>query len=53
MFVNGIVIQKYVDNPYKGIDGSGFSEKTGQNWFFNQTRKSPASLGGGCLFELQ
>lgn len=35
MFVNGIVIQKYVDNPYKGIDGSGFSEKTGQNWFFN------------------
>ena len=20
---------------------------------FNQTRKSPASLGGGCLFELQ
>ena len=35
MFVNGIVIQKYVDNPYRGIDGSGFSEKTGQNWFFN------------------
>ena len=35
MFVNGIIIQKYVDNSYKGIDGSGFSENTGQNWFFN------------------
>lgn len=35
MFVNGIVIQSYTDNPYRGIDGSGFSEKTAQNWFFN------------------
>lgn len=35
MYVNGLVIQKYVDNRYKGIDGSGFSENTGQNWFFN------------------
>lgn len=35
MFVNGIVVQKCVDNPYRGIDGSGFSKKTGENWFFN------------------
>ena len=35
MYVNGIVIQKYVDNNYKGIDGSGFSESTGENWYFN------------------
>ena len=35
MYVNGIVIQKYVNNSYKGIDGSGFSENTGQNWYFN------------------
>ena len=35
MYVNGLVIQKYVNNPYKGIDGSGYCENTGQNWFFN------------------
>ena len=35
MFVNGIVVQSYADNVYRGIDGSGFSEKTAQNWFFN------------------
>lgn len=35
MYVNGIVIQKYVNNSYKGIDGSGFSENIGQNWYFN------------------
>ncbi|MCH5348034.1 MAG: hypothetical protein J1E40_01800 [Oscillospiraceae bacterium] len=35
MYVNGIVIQKYVSNSYKGIDGSGFSENTGENWYFN------------------
>lgn len=35
MYTNGIVIQKYVSNSYKGIDGSGFSENTGQNWYFN------------------
>lgn len=35
MFVNGIVIQKYVNNLYKGIDGSGFSVNTGENWFLN------------------
>ncbi|MDE5884129.1 MAG: hypothetical protein K2H29_03510 [Oscillospiraceae bacterium] len=35
MYVNGIVIQKYVSNSYKGIDGSGFSENTGRNWYFN------------------
>ena len=35
MYVNGMVIQKYADNPYRGIDGSGFSVFTGQNWFLN------------------
>ena len=35
MYTNGIVIQRYVENQYKGIDGSGFSEHTGQNWYFN------------------
>ena len=35
MYVNGIVIQKYASNPYKGIDGSGWSENTGCNWYFN------------------
>ncbi len=35
MYINGIVIQKYVSNSYKGIDGSGFSENTGKNWYFN------------------
>lgn len=35
MIVNGIVVQKYSDNSYKGIDGSGFGEKTAQNWFLN------------------
>lgn len=35
MNINGIVIQKYVSNPYKGIDGSGWSENTGRNWYFN------------------
>lgn len=35
MFVNGIVIQKYADNHYKGIDGSGFTSYTGENWYFN------------------
>ena len=35
MYINGIVIQKYVSNSYKGIDGSGWSENTGCNWYFN------------------
>ena len=35
MFVNGIVVQSCTDNVYRGIDGSGFSAKTAQNWFFN------------------
>lgn len=35
MYVNGIVIKKYAGNSYKGIDGSGFSENTGLNWYFN------------------
>ena len=35
MYINGMVIQKYVSNSYKGIDGSGWSENTGCNWYFN------------------
>lgn len=35
MYINGIVIQKYVSNSYKGIDGSGWNENTGCNWYFN------------------
>ena len=35
MYVNGIVVQKYVDSQYKGIDGSDFSANTGENWYFN------------------
>lgn len=35
MIVNGIVVQKHADSSYKGIDGSGFSDHTGQNWFLN------------------
>lgn len=42
MYVNGIVIQKYVDSSYKGIDGSGFSENTGHNWYFNDDEQLSA-----------
>lgn len=41
LFVNGIVIQKYVDSPYKGIDGSGFSANTGENWFLGGDDSAP------------
>ena len=39
MTVNGIVVQEYSDNSYRGIDGSGFSEKSAQNWFLNYVCK--------------
>jgi len=35
MFVNGFIIQKYVDNGYKGVDGSGFSANSCENWYLN------------------
>lgn len=35
MYTNGLVIQRVTGITYKGIDGSGFSESTGQNWYFN------------------
>lgn len=35
MFVNGYIIQKCVDNGYKGVDGSGFSPDTAENWYLN------------------
>lgn len=44
MYVNGIVIQKYVSNSYKGIDGSGFSENTGLNWYFNDDEQLAKSF---------
>ena len=39
MYVNGIVVQKYVSNSYRGIDGSGWSENTGENWYFNDDKQ--------------
>ena len=44
MFVNGLVVQKYIDNSYKGIDGSGFSYNTAQNWFLNFEDEVPFFL---------
>lgn len=35
MYVNGIIIQENKDKKYKGIDGSGFSYNTGNNWYLN------------------
>lgn len=35
MYLNGFIIQEYKDNSYKGVDGSGFSENTGENWYLN------------------
>lgn len=35
MYKNGLVIQRVTGITYKGIDGSGFSESTGLNWYFN------------------
>jgi len=31
LYTNGFIIQQRTDNPYKGVDGSGFSENTGQS----------------------
>lgn len=39
MYVNGFIVQKYVANSYKGIDGSGFSDNTGENWYLNNNDK--------------
>lgn len=44
MFVNGIIIQKDTDNKYRGIDGSGFSESTACNWFFNDDESVSAQF---------
>ena len=41
MIVNGIVVQKYSDNSYKGIDGSGFSRNSAQNWFLTYDENAP------------
>ena len=35
MHVNGFIIQEYKEGTYKGIDGSGFSEKSAKNWYLN------------------
>ena len=35
MHVNGFIIQEYKERTYKGIDGSGFSEKSAKNWYLN------------------
>ncbi len=39
MYVNGMVVQLCTHNSYKGIDGSGFSEHTGKNWYFNDDER--------------
>ncbi len=35
MHINGIIIQSLKDNGYKGIDGSGFSANSAENWYLN------------------
>lgn len=35
MYINGVVMQSLKDNGYKGIDGSGFSPQTAENWYLN------------------
>lgn len=35
MFVNGYIIQKLVDNGYKGVDGSGYSLDSAENWYLH------------------
>ena len=35
MYVNGFIIQKAVNNGYRGVDGSGFSLNSGENWYLN------------------
>ena len=35
MYVNGFIIQEYREGTYKGVDGSGFSEKSAKNWYLN------------------
>ena len=35
MHINGFIIQKDVNNSYKGVDGSGFSSGSGENWYLN------------------
>ncbi len=35
MHINGFIIQDYKEGTYKGIDGSGFSEKLAKNGFLN------------------
>jgi len=39
MYVNGYIIQKFVDNGYKGVDGSGFSTDSGENWYLNRVEE--------------
>jgi len=35
MYRNGIIIQSLKDNGYKGVDGSGFSADSAENWYLN------------------
>ena len=44
MHVNGYIIQKFVDNGYKGVDGSGFSTDSGENWYLNRVEEYSGQL---------
>ena len=44
MHVNGFIIQEYREGTYKGVDGSGFSEKSAKNWYLNDMRYIRSSL---------
>lgn len=35
MYINGVIIQLVKDNGYKGVDGSGFSYNSAENWYLN------------------
>ena len=35
MYRNGIIIQSIKNNGYKGVDGSGFSADSAENWYLN------------------
>jgi|GEM_PF-645660 hypothetical protein len=46
MTVNGIIVQEYTDNPYRGVDGSGYSKDSAQNWFLNYVEDADKSFEG-------
>ncbi len=49
MYINGFIIQEYIENGYKGIDGSGFSKNTGRNWFLEDNIINQVNDTLSCL----